>query len=134
MLPKVNIEDFDSVKQYVESAIQLLPLSGNVKIHEAEDLAPKFLVACQVLTSSRLSLQEQKIEAISVKDVIYRDSLLKAVGKTITEKKIDAEANKQFRDIRELTEILDARIDYVKANYKILENAHIFYRQLAKGD
>ncbi len=125
--------DFEDIQKLISDHIEMLP-AKNVKIHEAEELAPKFLALLHSIVTVKLSVEEQKIGYQTLIDVVYKDCMGEAAGKTITEKKISAVAMKDYRESREALELAEARIDFLKANMKIFENAHIFYRQISKGD
>jgi hypothetical protein len=123
---------FDEVKNNIEEHINMLP-SRNIKIHEAEETASKFLILMHTISVCKLSLEEQRAEFQSLLDVIYRDEIFNSQVKGVTEKKIDANASKDYRDIRELLEVINAKLDFLKANYRIFENGHIHMRMIAKG-
>lgn len=124
---------FEELQVLIDHYIDKLP-SKNVKMHEAEDLAPQFLKLLNAIATVRLVLDNERIEAKSLEEVTYRDCIQRAEGKNVTEKKIDAVAMLEYQEGREAVERADAKIEYLKANTKIFENAHIFYRQVAKGN
>lgn len=133
LLPGRMKMDFQDIQKLISEHIEMLP-SKNVKIHEAEELAPKFLALSHNILTVKLSLDEQKIGFQTLIDVVEADCVNEAPGKTVTEKKMNAKAMKDYREAREALELSGARIDFLKANLKIFENAHIFYRQISKGD
>ena len=128
---------FSVVKRHIEDSIKLVPATDSIHVHQAEALAQKFLVICHTLTNARYELEKGKIKYQSLLDVIYQKEFLDAANSgtkvTATERKIVALATLGYSEARESLELIEIRIDYIKANFKIFENAHIFYRNIGRA-
>lgn len=123
-----------SIKEYIEKYQKLLPLANSISFTDAEQRASKFLDVMATITEWRHILSENKIELQSIQSVTYSNELNKSTGKTVTENKISVEASQEYIDAREDLEKVENDISYLKAYYDVFNNAHIFYRTMAKGD
>jgi len=52
----------------------------------------------------------------------------------MTENKMTAEASKEYTEAREDLEGIENDLSYLKSYYDIFRDAHIFYRQMSKGE
>lgn len=112
----------------------LLPLGKSISFTEAERRAGEFLLGMAKITDAKHGLSERKINALSIQTVVYADTLQKGQSKTMTENKIYAEANREYIEVREALESIENDISYLKSYFDIFNNAHIFYRNAAKGE
>lgn len=124
----------NEIKQHLEKYVLMLPMGTSVSYVEAEKRASMFLEAMAYVTELRHLLSGEKIRAISTQTAVYAEELYKATGKTVTENKIAAEASKEYITSREDLEGLDNDLSYLKAHYEVFNNAHIFYRNVSKGE
>lgn len=125
--------EFEDVKQYVDEHVDLI-VFGKDSMRESMERASKFLVVISILSEFRLSLERRKAQDITLREALYHKAINAAEGKNVTEKKIEAEANPEYTTGRESVENLDAQISWAKTNIDIFNNAHILYRNLAKGE
>lgn len=122
------------VKETLDSYSKLLPVNKSISYSEAERRAGEFLMAMALVTDLRHVLSEDKIRALSVQTAVYAQELAKGTAKTMTENKVTAEASGAYTQAREDLERVENDVSYLKAYYEIFSNAHIFYRNMAKGE
>lgn len=124
--------------KYIDEAIELLPArtldDKPIAPSQAEERAGKFLWAQASVAGDLTALTSQFISQKSLLDATYGKLIQADTSKNVTEKKISVEANPEYQSSRENLELLENKISYLKTMLKIFENAHVFYRQLAKGD
>lgn len=121
------------IKEFIEKYEALLPVSSSISYTEAERRAGEFLSAMAMITSWRHVLSEDKIRLLTVQTAAYASEMFKGTAKTVTENKLAAEASTEHTRAREELERIENDIAYLKAFYDIFNNAHIFYRTMAKG-
>jgi hypothetical protein len=122
------------IEKFVMSYIEKLKPEGIINKKEADNRAADFLYAVAIISTERKKLSDERVSVESANKVVYADVFVKQEDKNVTDKKIKTEANPDFIEIRELLENLDNNINYLKTMEKTLENGHIFYRNLYKGD
>ena len=122
------------IKSKIEEAQKLLPVNKSISMPEAESRAGAFLLIMAHITDIRHELNGMKIKALSIQSAVYADVISKGEFKTVTENKIAAEASTAYIDAREELENLENDTSYLKTYYDIFNNAHIFYRTMAKGE
>lgn len=122
------------IKVYIEKYQKLLPLNNSISFTDAEKRASMFLDIMATITEYRHALSEGKIKSLSVQNAVYATELAKCTGKTVTENKIAVEASEEYTAAREEFEMTENDLNYLKAYYEIFNNAHIFYRNMAKGE
>lgn len=126
--------ELSKLKKIIKEAVEILPTEKAVSEREAERRAGRFLEVQAFIVDSIDTLNDDKIRAVSLEKAVYAKVLSEVKVKQVTEKKIQTEADPDYQAIRENLESVDARINYLKSYYKIFEAAHIFYRNLAKGE
>ncbi len=124
----------NNIKELIEQYAKLLPVGTSVSYTEAERRAGEFLSALAVIADTKHTLSNDKIKALSIQTAVYASELSKGTAKTMTENKVTAEASKEYISAREDFEAIDNDISYLRAYQEIFMAAHVFYRQLAKGD
>lgn len=122
------------VKDFVDKYAKLLPLNKSLSTSEAEKRAGEFLSAMASLTNWRHMFAEDKIRLTSVQAAVYAQELSKGTAKTMTENKVTAEASEEYTEAREALERIENDVSFLKAYYDIFHDAHIFYRQMSKGE
>lgn len=122
------------IKDFIAEKAALLPVNKSISIPEAERRAGEFLVAQAQLTEWRHDLSEGKIFALSVQTATYAQELAKGTAKTMTENKVTAEASPEYTKAREDLERIENDLSYLRAYFDIFSAAHVFYRNLAKGE
>ena len=122
------------MKTLVEQYTPLLALNGSISTSESEKRASIFLHAMAQIINAKHELNEEKIKISSVHTATYAEQLSKGTKKTMTENKTEAEASVPFINSREALERIENDIAFLKAYYDVFNNAHVLYRQLAKGD
>jgi len=124
----------NDIKSFVEKYAALLPLGGSLSSVEYERRAGEFLAAMATITNVRHMLTADKIRLTSVQTAVYANQMSKGAAKTVTENKLNAEASEECLKAREELEGVENDITYLKAYYEIFQNAHVMYRNLAKGE
>jgi hypothetical protein len=122
------------MKEYLEKMAKLLPVAKSISMVEAERRAGEFLSALATITEWRHVFSEDKIRLLSVQTAVYAQELGKGTAKTMTENKVTAEASAEYTKAREDLERIENDISYLKAYFDIFKDAHVFYRQMAKGE
>lgn len=122
------------IKEYIAKYSALLPVAKSISLPEAERRAGEFLSAQAQLTEWRHQLSEDKIKYLSVQTAVYAYQLAKGTAKTMTENKVTAEASPEYIEAREAMEGVENDVSYLKAYYEIFASAHVFYRQMARGE
>ena len=122
------------IKAYIEKYQKLLPLNNSISFTEAEKRASMFLDVMATITEWRHALSEGKIKSLSVQNAVYAEELGKCTGSTITGNKVIVEASEAYTAAREEFEMTENDLSYLKAYFDIFNNAHIFYRNMAKGE
>lgn len=122
------------MKEFISKYTALLPVGTSISYTEAEKRAGEFLVAMATITSWRHDFTVEKIKLLSVQTSVYAQELGKGTAKTMTENKVTAEASGEYTRAREDLEMVDNDISYLRTFYEIFNNAHIFYRTMAKGE
>jgi|SRR5579859_4955891 len=123
----------EQVKKYIQLYTKLLDLNGSISYTEAETRASEFLSALATLADYKHMFSEQKIKATSLQSAVYAEEMSKGEFKTMTENKLHVEASSAFVTARENLERIENDISYLKAHMDIFLNAHLFYRQMARG-
>lgn len=122
------------IKDQLEKYNALLPVGKGLSQVEAERRSGEFLVAMSYLTDLKHTFADDKIRNLSNQNAVYATELSKCTAKTVTENKVTVEASETYCKAREAFEFSENDISYLKACYEIYQNAHVFYRQLAKGE
>lgn len=124
----------DNFKEFVTKYSELLPVGTSISFVEAERRAGEFLYALATITEFRHMFNGEKIKSLSIQTATYAQELSKGTAKTMTENKVTAEASADYLRAREDLESIENDVSYLKAYYEIFTNAHIFYRNMAKGE
>lgn len=124
----------DLMKEHLEKYIKLLPVGTSISYTEAEKRAGSFIEVQSWITNVIHILSAEKIKLLSVQTATYAQEMSKCTAKTVTENKLTTEASAEYVKAREDFESLENDLRYFKSHYEIFNNAHIFYRGMAKGD
>ncbi len=124
----------EQIKKFIEEQSKDLPVGTAISFKDAEERSGEFLAALAAITDWRHIFSKEKIKLLSIQNSTYAEQLSKCTGKTVTENKITVEANKEYIKVRESLEDIENDINYLKAYYEIFMAAHIFYRQMARGE
>lgn len=122
------------MKTTIEKYAAMLPMSKSLSVTDAEKRAGDFLSICAQVTDWRHMLSQEKIKLTSVQTSVYAEQMSKGTAKTVTENKLTAEASAEYTSAREDLETIENDLSYLKAYYDIFMAAHVFYRNVAKGE
>lgn len=122
------------IKEIITKYAEILPLNKSISTSEAEKRAGDFLTVMASITDWRHILSGDKIRLQSAHNAVYAEELSKATGKTVTENKVTVEASEAYQFAREELEKIENDLSYLKAYYDIFNNAHVFYRQMSRGE
>lgn len=125
--------DISKLKGYLGECAKLLNADNIVSEREAEIRAGRFLEAQQQISSGLHLLSKEAFKQNSLQLAKYAHLIGEDTAKNVTEKKANAEAHPEYALIREEHNNLESDISYLKAMLKIYGDAHVFYRQLARG-
>lgn len=124
--------NFGQLQELITTTYNKITYDSN-DLRDAEIKASEFLAINAQIISMKLELQSYQVRLISLQDAVYKDAVMNAGGKNVTESKLIAEATKDYQLTRENVENINAQLDYLKHFIDLFNNAHIFYRQLSKG-
>ena len=124
----------DDIRAKIHAAVEILPTERAVSEREAERRAGQFLLIQAHITDKMDELNHEKIGTTSILAAIYPKLMAMETSKQVTEKKVNVEGHEDYLAAREAVETIEAQLNYLKTYFKIFENAHIFYRQLAKAE
>lgn len=124
----------EDVKARIDEYNRSLALNSSISIPAAEKKAAVFLEALAYIADVKHLLSNEKIKLLSSQTAVYAEQMSKGDAKTVTENKLRAEASRDYTRVREAYEAIDNDISYLKAHVDIYTNAHIFYRNLCKGE
>lgn len=122
------------IKERLAGYNKILPVGKGLTQLESERRAGEFLTAMSYLLDLKHTFGESKISALSIQNITYAEELGKCTGKTVTENKVTVEATDVYIAARTALELTENDISYLKAAFDLYSNAHIFYRNLAKGE
>lgn len=128
------MSEMNDIKAMISGYEAMLSVGSSISYVEAEQRAGEFLAAMAHITNIKHLLSGEKIKLTSIQTATYATEMLKGTAKTVTENKLTAEASATYTTAREELEGIENDISYLKAYYDIFNNAHIFYRSMAKGD
>ncbi len=122
---------FEQIKALIEDHLDLIAYDSN-SFKQASERTTKFLIVVSLLAEHRLDLEKRKSKIATMREAFYSHSINEAIGKNITEKKVEAEANVNYTTQREAVESLEAEISYCKTMMNVFECAHVTYRQMSR--
>ena len=123
--------NFIDIQKSIDDHIKLLP-DSKTKVHEAEDLASKFLIIQHKITDCILELDLDMNEIRSVSKFLFHQALQDSDAKNATEKKAEAEANKEYSHAEKLERDLKSKINYLKVKQSIFNDAHLVCRTIMR--
>lgn len=121
----------DQVQQIVNDCVSLIKVDGK-SLNEARERAAKFLTANALLANYMLELETELGKHETVTELAYSQAIRETDGKNITEKKSHVIDNPLYRKEQDQLKELEARKNWVKTQMKVLENAHLMFRQFAR--
>lgn len=125
--------EFEEVQALVNEHIQLIAFSKD-SYKEALERATKFLVISAIVAEFKREMQEKLTKTETLRDAFYAKALSEAEGKNVTEKKAMVPLNPDYAKQVEVCGELEASIGWSRTMIDIFNNAHVTYRQIAKGD
>lgn len=121
----MNREEIEGV---VERGIEEIGVNA-ASLADAKPRAGRMLTRVAVLTGYLRQVEEELPKLQTLVNAQYAHAINSAMGKGVTEKKVEAEASKPYTDAVEKVAMLEAEQTWVKNFIKIFDNAHIMYRQ-----
>lgn len=126
--------DITQLLAYIDECYKLLNSENVISDREAQFRAGRFLEAQFHITKGIRMLASDQLKSKSLNEMTYTSLLNSDGSKNVTEKKANAEANPNFISVRERFDEIEADIKNLYSLLKVFQDAHVFYRQLAKGD
>ena len=123
--------DFETIRQEINLHVSMFP-DRTTKVHEAEDLASMFLIIQDKITDTILELDLDMNEVRSMNKLLFHHAISKSEAKNATEKKAEAEADKEFRDTEKLEKDLKSKITFLKAKQSMFNDAHLVCRTIMR--
>jgi len=115
----------------VKEGVELIAITAS-SLADAKPRASRFLVINSLLATFLKDLEVEMAKFKTISEASRAQAMGVASGKTITEKKQNAELDPGYTKNRENFESLDAQRDWVRNHIKIFENAHLMYRQYSR--
>lgn len=125
--------EFEEINEKVQEHLKLITVTRK-SLGQAVERSADFLTMTAILTDYRRELEIDKAKLTTLQEAQFSKAIKEALGKTITEKKINVGENQEYSSVREKVEEINAAISWVKSYMKIFENAHIVYRAQARGE
>ena len=122
----------DQIEGIVDRGVEEIAVTA-ASLADAGPRAGRFLTRVAVLTDFLRALEEELPKHQTLVNVQYATAINSAMGKGITEKKVEAEANPVYCDAVEKKAAVDAQRDWVRNYIKIFDNAHVMYRQYSNA-
>jgi hypothetical protein len=129
----MEILTIQQIEEIVERGVTEIAVNAH-SLADAQPRAGRFLTRVAVLTNFLRTLEEDLPKHQTLVNAQYSTAINSAIGKGITEKKVEAEANPVYSDAVEKKAAVDAQRDWVKNYIKIFDNAHIMYRQYSRNE
>lgn len=123
----------EEIEGLVERGVEEIAINATSLV-DAKPRAGRMLTRVAVLTTYLRSLEEELPKHQTLVNAKYAQAINSAGGKTITEKKVDAECDPVYSEAVEAKAAIDAQRDWVKNFIKIFDNAHIMYRQYSRDE
>lgn len=121
----------NDIEKLIGETVELIAISAS-SLAEAKPRASRFLVVNAILASFLKDLEIEMAKLKTIAEASKAQAMRSADGKTITEKKQNAELDPSYTRNRENFESLDAQRDWIRNHIKIFENAHLMYRQYSR--
>ena len=116
------------VRDLVEKCIDLITVDAK-GLAEAKERCAKFLTAQALMTNYMEVLEVEIGKHDAVTEAALSRAVSEADAKNVTEKKLLAQANPSYSRPKIKLSELKAQHTWLKTHMKIMENAHIMYRQ-----
>ena len=123
--------DFDTIRDEINRHMTLFP-DSRTKVHEAEDLASKFLLVQHLITDCIYELELDQNEVRSVSKLLFHHALSQSEKKNATEKKAEADADSEYRETEKLDRDLKSKISFLKIKQSIFNDAHLICRTIMR--
>lgn len=121
----------DDIEKLVDDTVNLIAINAH-SLADAKPRASRFLIVMALLTDFLKDIEEELPKLQTLVDAGYAQAISTALGKNITEKKVAAEASRDYTSVREQKAKLDALRDWTKNHIKIFDHAHLMYRQYSR--
>ena len=121
----------EQIEIIVNDCIEKIKVDGK-GLAEARERAAKFLTAQALLTNYMKTLEVEIGKHETVTELAYSQAITETDGKNITEKKTHVIRNPLYKNEREKLKELEAQRNWLKTHMKVLENAHLMFRQFAR--
>ena len=122
---------FEQIEKLINECISLIKVDAQ-GLAEARDRAAKFLTAQALLVNYMREVETELGKHETVTEVAYSQALRETDGKNITEKKSHVIENPLYRKEKDQLSELEAKRNWLKTHIKVLENAHLMFRQFAR--
>ena len=123
--------DFETIRNKINDHTLLFP-DSKTKVHEAEDLASRFLLIQHLITDGIYELEMDLNEVKSISKLLFHHALSQSDKKNATEKKAEADADSEYRDAEKLERDLKSKIMFLKIKQSIFNDAHLICRTIMR--
>lgn len=122
-----------NAQSVIEQGNALIPAAKNANPYELQEKAATLLLIVAKLAHERRALESQLLRSTSVEKAMYAQSYNGASGKTVKDKEVNTDANKDVLQSKEEAGELKGDIAYVSTMIQVYNNAHLLYRQNLKS-
>ena len=119
------------LRQRINEHIELIKHSRQ-GMKEASERCTAFLVMMAILNDEKRITEDERSKIKTIETASYAQAVSRSQAKQVTEKKIEAEQDVTYTQIREALEECESKISWLRNLISIFENAHITYRTFAK--
>lgn len=124
----------DILKSQIEESSRFLRSENVVSDSEAQLRAGRFLEMQFRLINGIRDLSSDLLKAKTVLHLTTSQLTQTVEGKTVGEREAKMQADPTFISAREQYESLKHEIEYLQGYLDTVRDAHVFYRQLSKGE
>lgn len=122
---------FENIEQIVNDCIGLIQVDAQ-GLAQARERAAKFLTAQALLINYMREVETELGKHETVTELSHSQALRVTDGKNITERKAHVIENEAYRTELDKLKELEAKKSWLKAHIKVLENAHLMFRQFSR--
>lgn len=121
----------DQLRAAIDEHLALITYSSKA-LKEAPERTTRFLIMVALLADSKRESEEDRAKLNTLVSASKAQAISRSSLKGITEKKIEAEQDDTYTQMKESLEQCEARINWLKTYINIFENAHLTYRQFSR--
>lgn len=123
--------NLEQLKPLIQEHVDLIKVDAKA-VSEARERAAKFLTLQAILNNYHLELETDRAKTSTLCEALFSQAVSRAEGKNITEKKLFAADDDEYKEIKVVLDSMTAQSNWVKQYMRMFENAHLMFRQLSR--